>query len=286
MNYYIIQLSDQNKNGNKATALEVFNLLARDHQQWAFGQRTANRKRIEKGDRVLFYVTGLDNQYFIGTATLASGAYQGGDVSIINQVYDNPEAYRIDLTDVRVFSEPKYRKSFPNLEWQPNMGGSSKISETDYNLIVGSTTSTPAIGFSATQDQTEFVLEKYLEDFIVSNWSKLDFGEKLTLYEDADGNSGQQYYAEGVGYIDILALDKNNNFVVIELKKGRKNDEVVGQVLRYIGWVRRHLATKGQDVRGLVIVGEKNQKLEYALEEISSKVQVKRYSINFKLMEY
>lgn len=286
MNYYIIQLSDQNKNGNKVTALEVFNLLARDHQQWAFGQRTANRKRIEKGDRVLFYVTGIDNQYFIGSATLASGAYQGGDVSIINQVYDNPEAYRIDLTDVRVFSEPKYRKSFSNLEWQPNMGGSSKISETDYNLIVGSTTSTPATGFSVTQDQTEFVLEKYLEDFIVSNWSKLDFGEKLTLYEDADGNSGQQYYAEGVGYIDILALDKDNNFVVIELKKGRKNDEVVGQVLRYIGWVRRHLATKGQDVRGLVIVGEKDQKLEYALEEISSKVQVKRYSINFKLMEY
>lgn len=286
MNYYIIQLSDQIKNGSKVTALEVFNLLARDHQQWAFGQRTANRKRIEKGDRVLFYVTGIDNQYFIGSATLVSGAYQGGDISVINQVYDNPEAYRIDLTDVRVFTEPKYRKSFTNLEWQPNMGGSSKISEADYNLIVASTTSTPNSGFSVTQDQTEFVLEKYLEDFIVSNWSKLDFGEKLSLYEDSDGNSGQQYYAEGVGYIDILALDKNSDFVVIELKKGRKNDEVIGQVLRYIGWVRKHVATKGQNVRGLVIVGEKDQKLEYALEEISSKVQVKRYSINFKLMDY
>lgn len=286
MNYYIIQLSDQNKDGKKITALEIFNHLVRDNNVWAFGQRTPNRKRIQKGDKVLFYVTGLDNQYFIGSATLESGAYQGGDISEILKTYDNKEAYRIDLSDVQLFSEPKYRKSIVNLEWQPNMGGSSKISEADYNLIIGSVAKVSATNFPTTEEQTEFVLEKYLEEFMVSNWSKLDFGEKLKLFEDEDGNIGQQYYAEGVGYIDILALDKDNNFVVIELKKGRKNDEVVGQVLRYIGWVRRHLAKNGQDVRGLVVVGEKDQKLEYALEEISSKVQVKRYSINFKLMDY
>lgn len=286
MNYYIIQLSDQNKDGKKITALEIFNHLVRDNNVWAFGQRTPNRKRIQKGDKVLFYVTGLDNQYFIGSATLESGAYQGGDISEILKTYDNPDAYRIDLSDVQLFSEPKYRKSIVNLEWQPNMGGSSKISEADYNLIIGSVAKVSATNFPTAEEQTEFVLEKYLEEFMVSNWSKLDFGEKLKLFEDEDGNIGQQYYAEGIGYIDILALDKDNNFVVIELKKGRKNDEVIGQVLRYIGWVRRNLAKNGQDVRGLVVVGEKDQKLEYALDEISSKVKVKRYSINFKLMDY
>lgn len=286
MNHYVIQLSDQNKDGKKITALEIFNHLVRDNNVWAFGQRTPNRKRVQKGDKVLFYVTGVDNQYFIGSATLESGAYQGGDITEILKTYDNNEAHRIDLSDVQLFSEPKYRKSIVNLEWQPNMGGSSKISEADYNLIIGSVAKISSTNFPTTEEQTEFVLEKYLEEFIVGNWSKLDFGEKLKLFEDEDGNIGQQYFADGVGYIDILALDKNNNFVVIELKKGRKNDEVVGQVLRYIGWVRKHLAKNEQDVRGLVVVGEKDQKLEYALEEISSKVQVKRYLINFRLMDY
>jgi len=32
--------------------------------------------------------------------------------------------------------------------------------------------------------------------------------------------------------LGIETKDKENNFVVIELKKGRKNDEVIGQVLR------------------------------------------------------
>ena len=201
MNYYIIQLSDQNKDGKKITALEIFNHLVRDNNVWAFGQRTPNRKRIQKGDKVLFYVTGLDNQYFIGSATLESGAYQGGDISEILKTYDNKEAYRIDLSDVQLFSEPKYRKSIVNLEWQPNMGGSSKISEADYNLIIGSVAKVSATNFPTTEEQTEFVLEKYLEEFMVSNWSKLDFGEKLKLFEDEDGNIGQQYYAEGVGYI-------------------------------------------------------------------------------------
>lgn len=286
MNHYIIQLSDQVKNGHKINAIEVFNLLVRDNNVWAFGQRTPNRKKIEKGDKVLFYVTGVDNQYFIGSATLESGAYRGGDISIITQVYDNSEAYRIDLSDVQVFSEPKYRKSLTQLEWYPNMGGSSKISEHDYSLVVGSANQITSSIIPTSEEQTEFVLEKYLEEFMVSNWDKLDFGEKLTVFEDEDGNFGRQYYTEEVGYIDILAKDENDNYVVIELKKGRKNDEVVGQVLRYIGWVRKNLCKKNQTVRGLIVVGERDQKLEYAISEIKDKVRILLYSVKFNLKNY
>lgn len=135
-------------------------------------------------------------------------------------------------------------------------------------------------------EEMEFALEKYLEEFMVDNWSKIDFGEKLAIYEDEDGNLGQQYYTNEIGYIDILAKDVKGNFVVIELKKGRKNDEVIGQVLRYMGWVRENLATKDQDVRGLVIVGERDPKLEFALKEIAHKVSVKLYKISFALSAY
>lgn len=206
--------------------------------------------------------------------------------SKLSEIFDTREAYCIDLDAVQIFSEPRYRKSFSGLEWQPTQGGSSRISETDFNRIISAQISKSALHTIDTDDQTEFVLEKYLEEFIVSNWDKIDFGEKLRLFEDEDGNSGQQYYAEGVGYIDLLALDKNDDFVVTELKKGRKNDEVIGQVLRYMGWVRQKLAKKDQKVRGLIIVGEKDEKLEFALSEISDKVKVMRYSIKFKLQEY
>ena len=92
------------------------------------------------------------------------------------------------------------------------------------------------------EDHNAFVLEKYLEDFIVSNFRAIFKGD-LTIYEDSEGN-GQQYYTE-VGPIDILAVEfKSKSFVVIELKKGRSSDQVIGQVLRYMGWVKKICAMK------------------------------------------
>ena len=165
------------------------------------------------------------------------------------------------------------------------MGSTSRISERDFNIVVGAEPDTLSIE-QESDSETEFALEKYLENFIVDNWDKIDFGERLKLFEDENGNSGQQYYTGEVGYIDILARDEDGNFVVFELKKGRKNDEVIGQVLRYIGWVRERLAKNKEGVRGVIVVGERDSKLEFALKEISDKVSVKLYKISFRLEPY
>jgi hypothetical protein len=264
-------------------AQEVFDYLVKDRSAWGFGQNTPNRKAIQSGDKVLFYLTGSKNQVFVGAATLKTGAYEDASGES-DDWYLEPDTLRIDLEDVVIFPEAKPRKSFKSINWKPAQGGSNKISENDFMVIMGMQPDmVPKI---EVEEEMEFALEKYLEEFIVDNWDKIDFGEKLELYEDDDGNIGKQYYAGEIGYIDILAKDQKGNFVVIELKKGRKNDEVVGQVLRYIGWVRENLATKNQDVRGLVIVGEKDPKLELALNEISKKVSAKLYRVSFTLMKY
>lgn len=141
------------------------------------------------------------------------------------------------------------------------------------------------------QNQTEFVLEKYLEDVIVSNFDRIFKGE-LRLYsepsEDADpgeGVLGQQFETHDAGTIDILAQEtKSNAFVVIELKKGRGADKVVGQVLSYMGWVAENLCQHGEDVKGMIICKEPDPRLSYALR-MAKNVSVKYYRVDFTLQD-
>ena len=132
-------------------------------------------------------------------------------------------------------------------------------------------------------DQTAFVLEKYLEDFIVSNFKSI-FKGKLQVYEDAEGADGQQYTTD-IGPIDILATEpESGSFMVIELKKGRPSDQVIGQILRYMGWVKKNLCNDGQGVKGLVICRDPDSKLTYALE-MTNNIDVRYYSVRFELKE-
>jgi restriction system protein len=133
-------------------------------------------------------------------------------------------------------------------------------------------------------DPNEFVLEKYLEEFIVSNFGAI-FKGKLKVYAEVEDGEGQQYDTNEIGRIDILALEPStNSLVVIELKKGRPSDKVIGQTLRYMGWVKKNLCTIGQAVRGLVICRDHDPKLSYALEMIKD-IEVRYYNVAFKLNE-
>ena len=131
--------------------------------------------------------------------------------------------------------------------------------------------------------ELEFVLEKYLEDFIVTNLNQI-FAGKLKIFEDEEGN-GQQYPTE-IGNIDILAQEpETKSYVVMELKKGRESDKVVGQILRYMGWVKENIAKEGENIKGLIICQKKDEKLEYSLKAIPQcNIGVKLYKIDFKLI--
>src|SRR5262245_49249981 len=107
---------------------------------------------------------------------------------------------------------------------------------------------------SKPENPTEFELEKYLEEFMVSNFDSIFHGQ-LVLYKNPNEPqvTGQQYLTD-VGVIDILATEPaTESLVVIELKKGRASDVVVGQILRDMGWVAEKLSNKGQTVKGMII---------------------------------
>ena len=104
------------------------------------------------------------------------------------------------------------------------------------------------------------------------------------MYKDEEGNDSNQYLTD-VGRIDILAQDsKTNSFVVIELKKGMESDKVVGQTLRYMGWVKENLALNNEEVKGLIICKGTDAKLKYAVSMIKD-ISIKYYNVDFKLSD-
>lgn len=132
------------------------------------------------------------------------------------------------------------------------------------------------------EDKTEFVLEKYLEEFIVTKFATI-FRGKLVIYRDPEENVIGQQYTTDVGIIDILAYEPStNSFVVIEQKKGRESDKVIGQTLRYMGWVSENLCKNGQMVKGIIICKNTDSRLSYALKMVNN-VALKYYRIDFKL---
>lgn len=132
------------------------------------------------------------------------------------------------------------------------------------------------------EDPTEFALEKHLEDFLVKNWKSTSLGKKYDIYE-LDGDIVGQQFPSDTGPIDILAISKDRNtFLVVELKKGRASDNVVGQIQRYMGYVKEDLAEPHQEVKGIIIGSEDDLRIQRALS-VTINIEFYRYKVNFKL---
>ena len=128
-----------------------------------------------------------------------------------------------------------------------------------------------------------FGLERHLHEFMRDNWHKLELGKEWVLYGEPGDDSPGYEYPTSIGRIDLLAKHrKRPQWLVIELKRSQGDDQTVGQVLRYMGWVRQNLADPKDSVEGLIVAKEGSEKIQYALESVSS-VSFKLYSVEFRL---
>jgi restriction system protein len=155
----------------------------------------------------------------------------------------------------------------------------------EIELLLGSQ-SGPIIqikGDPEVEDPVAFAMEKHLEAFLVANWNQTPLSREFDIFQE-DGELVGQQYPTDTGPIDIFAVSKDKKrLLVVELKRGRASDVVVGQILRYMGYIKGQVAEPDQSVEGVVIALEDDQKLKWALAAVPS-VTFYRYQVSFKLI--
>jgi restriction system protein len=134
------------------------------------------------------------------------------------------------------------------------------------------------------ENPESFALEKHLEEFLIKNWNQTEFGKDYSIWENDGELAGQQYETD-TGPIDILAISKDKKTIlVVELKKGRASDNVVGQIQRYMGFVKEELAEREQAVKGAIIALDDDKRIRRALA-VTQNIDFYRYRINFQLIK-
>lgn len=158
----------------------------------------------------------------------------------------------------------------------------TKYAEEIETLLAGNAPPSLIASDSDVEDPAIFALESHLEDFLVHNWAATEFGSDYDIFEEEGELVGQQYPSD-TGPIDILAISKDKKeLLVVELKKGRASDVVVGQIQRYMGYVIDELIEPDQTVRGVIIAMEDDLRLRRALK-VTSNIDFYRYQVSFKL---
>ena len=229
-------------------------------------------KGIQKGDIVL--CPDGSGQYRVGEIT-GDYVYQSGQIL--------PHRRPVQWLNVSVAREA-LSEALRNSAG--SIGTVSTISRyaEEIERLIGGGSAPKLISTDATvEDASAFALEAHLEEFLVANWAQTEIGKEYDIYEE-DGEKAQQYQTD-TGPLDILAISKDRKrLLVVELKKGRASDAVVGQTLRYMSFVKEVLAEKDQTVSGIIIALEDDQRIRRALSMVPG-IDFYRYQISFRLMK-
>jgi len=220
--------------------------------QYTIKESEPNQKGVRPGDVVYMRIYG---QHYSGKFTVA-GKWTPLDPA--EQKWEGIVAGQFPMKDVVVWQRP-----LPQSLIIHDLSGKSirqriaRITAEDGAMIETAQRVYARLGFGDADDNI-IILEKGLEEAIKPNLKKM--GLKL-----ASKHLQQQFdMGPGVGRSDLICLDESGDLVVIELKRGMTSDETIGQVLRYVGWVRENIAAEGQNVHGWIIAGDYDEHLRLA----------------------
>ena len=255
-----------------------------ENEHWMNKRRDTDHGEVKPGDELLIYCTGDVPNH--GMSLAFSVAVR--DVS--------PDHVTFDLDEPHWFPSPLGRTALHSLVAEGRLQGAFRscgaqgFNITKLDLIAAQ----QVLGFVeepiAVQDgearspgsPADRLIEVHLEQWLVDHWNQVKFGAPLKIYEEDGQPVGQQYDTGTVGRIDLLCEDTATGaLVVIELKKGQQSDAVIGQLARYMGWVKEHLA-RGRDVEGVVLTPSYNERLRYATRAVPGS-RLLRYETRFEI---
>jgi hypothetical protein len=121
-------------------------------------------------------------------------------------------------------------------------------------------------------DPFAFALEAQLRDFIAHNLNRLPLASKTLRLRQDDQGDGVEYPTD---------VDQGDEFYVFELKVSRGPDRALGQLARYMGWVKKELAG-GRAVHGVIVARSIDDKLRYAAG-VMPNVTLLEYRVDFTL---
>ncbi|MFA5291752.1 MAG: endonuclease NucS domain-containing protein [Phycisphaerae bacterium] len=187
--------------------------------------------------------------------------------------------------------DPTYCTSHKLRDMLKKLGWSVKETASEVRLLQPGTTTSQGeldavLGDENPEEEDEspeacFALEYQLRDFIAQNLNTITIeGRRLRLYVDPTGRDGIEY-STAVGSIDILAVDDSDAFVVFELKRARSADHAIGQLTRYMGWIKQTIG-KGKDVRGVIVSKTISENLRYAVLVVPN-ISLFEYEVEFHL---
>jgi hypothetical protein len=122
-------------------------------------------------------------------------------------------------------------------------------------------------------------LEVHLQWFVFNNLNCLGLDVPELVQPERQIALQGKYTTDEVGEMDLLLRVRGGDLVVVELKKSG-TDRTIGQILRYMGWVRHRLAKPGQTVRGLIVTQDHDDRLTYAASMVPN-LTVKRVALSF-----
>lgn len=203
--------------------------------------------------------------------TLKTLRKEEGKVELSQLVKTFPDLYRLEAQHLWV-----YLHITRELAGHVIQTGTLKIGLQEVTPSLARKRAKPSLPPNGIAQINNNIHETHLEGLLVENLAIVEEG--LELLE-------RQFNTPPVGRIDLLCRDKRGNLVIIEIKKfGSRNESIIDQITRYMGWVQHNMASKGQIVRGIIVIGAVDERLTFSVKAIPN-LHVKSFSLSLNNIE-